>query len=104
MATPPPYDPSLPPADPWHRRYWRYYNRPRPGCGCLYLVALVLVVWWLLTFFFPPLGWRYWYSPLPEGASMRSPGAIQIRLAQWESSDRMSYKLDSSMEAQVGLE
>jgi hypothetical protein len=61
---PPPY----PPDARWHRRYWRYANRPRAGCGCLYLLLIVLVLWWLISWLYPPLGWRYWwYGPVPEG-------------------------------------
>lgn len=63
MAPPPPY----PPDDYWYRRYWRYTNRPRPGCGCLYTLVVVLIAWWILSLLFPPFGWRYWwYGPVSE--------------------------------------
>ena len=45
----------VPPPDPWHRRYWGYYNRPYGGCGCLYTVLVVLLLWWLLSLLIPSL-------------------------------------------------
>ncbi len=44
---------AYPPADPWHRRYWRTYNRPYSGCGCLYTLILLLLIWWLLSLWAP---------------------------------------------------
>jgi hypothetical protein len=40
---------------PWYRRYWGYYNRPYTGCGCLYTVFLILVAWFILSWFIPAL-------------------------------------------------
>jgi hypothetical protein len=63
MASPPPY----PPDARWYGRYWRYTNRPRAGCGCLYLLIVFFVVWWIVSLLFPPLGWRYWWDrPVSE--------------------------------------
>ena len=42
-----------PPRDPWHQRYWGYYNRPYGGCGCLYTLVMFVFLWWLLSLFFP---------------------------------------------------
>jgi hypothetical protein len=49
--TPLPGDPRGP-ADPWHRRYWGYYNRPYGGCGCLYAIFLVLLVYFIMSWAF----------------------------------------------------
>lgn len=46
---------TIPPGDPWHRRYWVAYNRPYAGCGCLWTILLILLVWWVLSFLFPPM-------------------------------------------------
>lgn len=35
--------------EPRYRRYWRYYNRPYPGFGCLYMLILFLLLWFLLS-------------------------------------------------------
>ena len=79
MATiPPPYDPLQPPPGYWYQRYWRYTNRPRAGCGCLYLVLIFFVAWWFLSLLYPPFGWRYWYGPAPVGTSMHRPDTIEI--------------------------
>lgn len=48
-----------PPGDPRYRRYWGYYNRPRPGCGCLYTLLLFLLFYWLLSFLWTPMA--FWY-------------------------------------------
>lgn len=56
----------LPPPgeDPWHRRYWRYYNRPRSGCGCLYVLVVFLLLWFLCSLFIPGVGiWRPYLYP-----------------------------------------
>lgn len=50
----PPQDPVPPPA-PWYRRYWGYYNRPYTGCGCLYTLLIVVLLWFILSLFIPPL-------------------------------------------------
>ncbi len=41
-------DPSL----PRHRRYWGYYNRPYGGCGCLYTILVLALLWILLRLIF----------------------------------------------------
>ena len=49
---------SLPPggrAYPPYRRYWTSYNRPYGGCGCLYTLFLVLLLWWIVSLFIPSL-------------------------------------------------
>lgn len=43
---------AVPPGDPWYRRYWGYYNRPNPGCGCLYTLLMFLLIYWVLSLFF----------------------------------------------------
>ncbi len=48
MAVPPAYPP---PGGPWYRRRWAYANRPYGGCGCLYTIVLVLLVWFVLSLF-----------------------------------------------------
>ncbi len=50
---------ALPPRDPYYRRYWARSNRPYTGCGCLYPLLMLILVWWLLSFFFTPLA--FWY-------------------------------------------
>lgn len=48
---------------PIHRRYWGYYNRPYSGCGCLWSILLILLVWWLLSWMF---GWGFgWWGSGP---------------------------------------
>ncbi len=56
MVGPPMYDADSPGIrqtrrEGWHRRYWGYTSRPYAGCGCLYLVAIFLVVWLILSLF-----------------------------------------------------
>jgi hypothetical protein len=78
-TTPSPYDPSRPPSGYWYQRYWRYTNRPRAGCGCLYFALIFFVVCWHLSLLYPPFGWRYWYyGPVPDATSMRSSDTIHI--------------------------
>jgi hypothetical protein len=50
---------AVPPRDPWHRRSWGYANRPYAGCGCLYLIGMLVVAWLVLSLLFPP----YFYNP-----------------------------------------
>ncbi len=50
---------AIPPRDPWYRRYYGYANRPRPGCGCLYSLLLFVLLYWLFSLMFAPLG--FWY-------------------------------------------
>ena len=48
----------VPPPAPWYARYGRFgrsygaVDRPRAGCGCFYLLLVLLLVWlawsWLL--------------------------------------------------------
>ncbi|HRW05470.1 MAG TPA: hypothetical protein P5121_10265 [Caldilineaceae bacterium] len=45
--------PREPYNDPWHRRYWGYSNRPYSGCGCLYLILIFLLIWWVVSLFVP---------------------------------------------------
>jgi hypothetical protein len=42
---------SIPPGPlpPWHQRYWGYYNRPYPGCGCFITVVVILFIWWIIA-------------------------------------------------------
>ena len=49
---------AYPSPDPWHRRYWNTYNRPYGGCGCLYSILIILVLWWVLSWFWP--GAYFW--------------------------------------------
>lgn len=58
-GVPPDSDPGAPPA-PWYRTYWVYYNRPYGGCGCLYLFALLFLMYWLLSLVFFPGRWLWW--------------------------------------------
>jgi hypothetical protein len=47
-----------PQRDPWHRRYWAYYDQPFPGCGCLWLIFICLIIWWIIAWVG---GWgHYW--------------------------------------------
>lgn len=57
----PPRDPLAPgyAGRPWYGRYWGYYNRPRAGCGCLYTLLLILLLYWLFSLLFTPLA--FWY-------------------------------------------
>ena len=51
---PAPGNPHLPPpGDPWYRRYWLASSRPFSGCGIVYLLLLVVIVVWLLSFAWP---------------------------------------------------
>ena len=49
------------PQDPWHRRYWRTYNRPYRGCGCLWSILIALFIWWIVSWFVPGAGWQGWH-------------------------------------------
>ena len=42
------------------------------------MLLVFLLLLWVLSLLFPPFVWRYWYRPVPEGTSMRSPDSIQI--------------------------
>jgi hypothetical protein len=52
-------DPVGGPPDPWHRRYWGYSNRPFPGCGCLFVILVIIFFWWLVA--------QFWYTPARFG-------------------------------------
>jgi hypothetical protein len=59
MAIGPPGAP--PPPDPWHRRYWTYYNRPYPGCGCLWTILVIIIIWWIIAALaYPPARFGWW--------------------------------------------
>lgn len=50
-----------PPYEPWHRRAWRGYNRPFPGCGCLWLLIVIVIIWWVVAAFaYPPARFGWW--------------------------------------------
>jgi hypothetical protein len=49
---------AYPSLDPWHRRYWNAYNRPIAGCGCLYTILIILLIWWILSWIWP--GAYFW--------------------------------------------
>lgn len=50
------------PRDPWHARYRRTYDRPFTGCGCLYAILIVLLIWWIVSWFVPTAGWQGWHG------------------------------------------
>ena len=52
---PPDETTEVAPTDPRYRRYWNYYNRPYVGCGFLWMALLLLVIYFLLSLFFPSL-------------------------------------------------
>jgi len=53
--------PGGPPPDPWHRRYWGYYNRPFPGCGCLWVIIICIIIWWIIAAFaYQPARFGWW--------------------------------------------
>ena len=58
MAVPPDY--RYPAGGPWYRRYWGYYDRPRTGCGCLYTLLVVVLIWALFSLLITPLPFWYW--------------------------------------------
>ncbi|MGH9582348.1 MAG: hypothetical protein ACRD4O_05385 [Bryobacteraceae bacterium] len=33
----------------FHRRYWTYTNRPYTGCGCLWVIIVLLIIWWIIS-------------------------------------------------------
>ncbi|HLH41276.1 MAG TPA: hypothetical protein VKX39_19160 [Bryobacteraceae bacterium] len=41
---------------PRHRRIWASYNRPYSGCGCLWTIIIILIIWWILSWIF---GWGW---------------------------------------------
>lgn len=45
-----------PPKDPWYQRFYGYYRYPYPGCGCLYVLLLFFLLYWLLSLLFAPMG------------------------------------------------
>lgn len=51
MAGPPPEYPGG-----WYRRYYGYYDRPYAGCGCLWAIIIVLIIWWIIAWG----GWGDW--------------------------------------------
>lgn len=51
---------ALPPPGPRYRRYWEYYNRPLAGCGCLYSLFALVLIWFVLSWLFTPLRFGYW--------------------------------------------
>lgn len=61
-APPPPNDPY-----PWYRRYWGYYNRPY-GCGCLYTLLVLALLWWLLALLIP--GLAFWEAAIPTAMAL----------------------------------
>jgi hypothetical protein len=43
------------------QRSWGYANRPFPGCGCLWLVLVVVIIWWVIAaFVYPPARFGWW--------------------------------------------
>jgi hypothetical protein len=47
MAPPPPR-----PQDRWYNSYWTRYNRPYGGCGCLYGLLMLVLIFWLISLLF----------------------------------------------------
>ena len=45
----------VPPRDPWYNRYAGYYRRPYTGCGCLYGILIVILIWFALSLFIDAL-------------------------------------------------
>ncbi|HEX7359046.1 MAG TPA: hypothetical protein VF283_01005 [Bryobacteraceae bacterium] len=44
-----PLNEPLTPRPRGHRRYWGYYNRPYPGCGCLWILIILFIIWWIAS-------------------------------------------------------
>lgn len=51
-----------PSRDPWYRSQWGRYNRPYGGCGCLYTLLILLLVWMLCGLLFPGVGGDFFYG------------------------------------------
>jgi hypothetical protein len=50
-----------PTPDPWHRRYWGYYNQPYGGCGCLWTLLLIIIIWWIIALWrWPAARFGWW--------------------------------------------
>jgi hypothetical protein len=45
--------PSRDPSEPHVRRYGRYYDRPYGGWGVLWPTLLLLLIWLVVSMFFP---------------------------------------------------
>ena len=50
---------TMPPRGPGYRRYWAYYDRPRSGCGCLYTILMIFILYWLFSLFITPLAFGF---------------------------------------------
>lgn len=49
------------PPDPWHRRYWGYWDRPYGGCGCLWAIIVIIIIWWIIAAFaYQPARFGWW--------------------------------------------
>jgi hypothetical protein len=44
------------------RHYWRTYNRPFRGCSCLYTLILIVLIWFVGSFFCPSLA--FWQASI----------------------------------------
>lgn len=46
--------------DQFHRRYWTYTNRPYGGCGCLWLLLIVVTIYFIVSLLYSPFRFGYW--------------------------------------------
>lgn len=65
MSTVPPNSPidPLEPGRPrrFYRRYWDTYNRPYPGCGCLWVIIIIAFLIWIFSW----AGGYHWWGGNP---------------------------------------
>lgn len=51
--------PGGPPGPP--RGYWGYWNRPYSGCGCIWAIFVIVIIWWIIaSFAYEPARFGWW--------------------------------------------
>lgn len=57
--------------------YWGYWDRPYSGCGCLWIIFIVIIVWWFIALAWEPArfgqGWWPGQNAVPPAGAPAAP-------------------------------
>jgi hypothetical protein len=52
---------NTPGGPPGPRGYWGYWDRPYTGCGCIWAIFVIIIIWWIIAAFaYEPARFGWW--------------------------------------------